>query len=382
MPSATRVDSVVIGAGIAGASIGHWLAPHARIVVLEREDQPGYHSTGRSAALFMESYGTPQVRALTMASRAFLEHPPAGFSERPILTPRGALMVAAARQDELLDAHWRVLRSVSDRGRLLGRAEALALVPVLRAQRLLGAVYEPGAMDIDVHALHQGYLRAIRRHGGAIVCNAEVDALDRTGADTWHVSARGRRYEAKQVVIAAGAWCDAVAQLAGAAPIGLVAKRRSAFVFAPPADVASAAWPLIAGIDESWYVKPDAGMLLGSPANADPVAPQDVQPEELDIALAIDRIEAMTTLRVRRPTRRWAGLRSFVADGDLVGGFDPAVPGLFWVAAQGGYGIQTSAAMGEACAALVRGLPLPARIAGFGLSEAMLAPARLGWRRA
>jgi 2-polyprenyl-6-methoxyphenol hydroxylase-like FAD-dependent oxidoreductase len=198
MPSATRVDSVVIGAGIAGASIGHWLAPHARIVVLEREDQPGYHSTGRSAALFMESYGTPQVRALTMASRAFLEHPPAGFSERPILTPRGALMVAAARQDELLDAHWRVLRSVSDRGRLLGRAEALALVPVLRAQRLLGAVYEPGAMDIDVHALHQGYLRAIRRHGGAIVCNAEVDALDRTGADTWHVSARGRRYEAKQ----------------------------------------------------------------------------------------------------------------------------------------------------------------------------------------
>jgi D-arginine dehydrogenase len=184
------------------------------------------------------------------------------------------------------------------------------------------------------------------------------------------------------VVIAAGAWCDAVAQLAGAAPIGLVAKRRSAFVFAPPADVASAAWPLFAGIDESWYVKPDAGMLLGSPANADPVAPQDVQPEELDIALAVDRIEVMTTLQVRRPTRRWAGLRSFVADGDLVGGFDPAVAGLFWVAAQGGYGIQTSAAMGEACAALVRGLPLPARIAAFGLSEAMLAPARLTPRSA
>jgi D-arginine dehydrogenase len=251
------------------------------------------------------------------------------------------------------------------------------MVPVLRAERVLGAVYEPDAMDIDVHALHQGYLRGIRRHGGAIVCNAEVDALDRTGADTWHVSTRGRRYEAKQVVNAAGAWCDALAQVAGAAPIGLVAKRRSAFVFAPPADVASAAWPLFAGVDESWYVKPDAGMLLGSPANADPVAPQDVQPEELDIALAIDRIEAMTTLAVRRPTRRWAGLRSFVADGDLVGGFDPAVPGLFWVAAQGGYGIQTSPAMGEACAALVRGLPLPERIAAFGVTASMLAPARL-----
>jgi D-arginine dehydrogenase len=377
MPSGTRFDIVVIGGGIAGASIGYWLAPHARIVVLEREDQPGYHSTGRSAALFMESYGTKQVRALTMASRAFLTQPPAGFAEQPILTPRGALMVAAPGRDALLDEHWQVLRSVSARGRLLDRDETLAMVPVLRGERVLGAVHEPDAMDIDVHALHQGYLRGIRRYGGEVVCNAGVDALRRTGAEAWKISAGGTVYEAARIVVAAGAWCDVVAGLAGAAPIGLVAKRRSAFVFAPPPEVTSAHWPLVAGIDESWYIKPDAGMLLGSPANADPVAPQDVQPEELDIALAIDRIEAMTTLEVRRPARRWAGLRSFVADGDLVGGFDPLVPGLFWVAAQGGYGIQTSAAMGEACAALVRGLPLPARIAAFGLSEAMLAPSRL-----
>ena len=377
MPSATRLDIVVIGGGIAGASIGYWLAPHARIAVLEREDQPGYHSTGRSAALFMEGYGAPQVRALTMASRAFLAQPPGGFAEQQILTPRGALMVAAPGQEALLDEQWQVLRSVSAAGRLLDRDQTLALVPVLRADRVLGAVLEPDAMDIDVHALHQGYLRGIRRHGGEIVCNAGVDALQRTGRDDWQVSAGGRVYEATRVVVAAGAWCDVVAGLAGAAPIGLVAKRRSAFIFAPPPGVACAAWPLVAGIDESWYIKPDAGMLLGSPANADPVAPQDVQPEELDIALAIDRIEAMTTLQVRRPMRRWAGLRSFVADGALVGGFDPAVPGLFWVAGQGGYGIQTSAAMGEACAALVRGLPLPERIAAFGLSAAMLAPARL-----
>jgi D-arginine dehydrogenase len=131
------------------------------------------------------------------------------------------------------------------------------------------------------------------------------------------------------------------------------------------------------GVDEDWYIKPDAGMLLGSPANADPVEPHDVQPEEMDIALAIARIESMTTLTIRRPTRTWAGLRSFVADGDLVGGFDPEAPGFFWIAAQGGYGIQTSPAMGEACAALARGLPLPQRIADFGLTAAMLSPARL-----
>ena len=241
MPTAPRLDIVVIGGGIAGASIGHWLAPHARVVVLEREDQPGYHSTGRSAALFMESYGTPQVRALTMASRAFMAHPPAGFSEQPILTPRGALMVAAHGQEAQLDAHWQVLRSVSERGRLLDRRETLALVPVLRGDRVLGAVHEPDAMDIDVHALHQGYLRAIRRHGGQVVCGAEVDALRRVGAGSWQVSAGGRDYPADRVVVAAGAWCDAVAALAGAAPIGLVPKRRSAFVFAPPAGVASAA---------------------------------------------------------------------------------------------------------------------------------------------
>ncbi|MDP3413508.1 MAG: FAD-binding oxidoreductase, partial [Polaromonas sp.] len=170
---------------------------------------------------------------------------------------------------------------------------------------------------------------------------------------------------------------DVVAALAGVQPVGLQPRRRSAFIFAPPEGIPSAAWPLTAGISESWYFKPDAGMLLGSPANADPVAPQDIQPEELDIAMAIHRIEEMTTLTIRRPTRTWAGLRSFVADGDLVGGFDPDAPGFFWLAAQGGYGIQTSAAMGEACAALARGLPLPERIAGFGLTDAMLSPARL-----
>jgi D-arginine dehydrogenase len=367
---------LVIGGGIAGASVAHWLAPHGRVVVLEQESQPGYHSTGRSAALFMESYGTPQVRALTMASRAFFEAPPAGFAEHPLLTPRGALMVAAPGQQAELEAHWEVLRTISAGAQRLDAAAACAMVPALRPKQVIGAVYEPDAADMDVHAIHQGYLRGMRKAGGQLVCNAAVRAMRYAGG-SWLVEAGDAVYQAPVVLNAAGAWVDRVAALAAVRPLGIEPRRRTAFIFAPPTGVDATHWPMVFGATEDWYIKPDAGMLLGSPANADPTEPQDVQPEEMDVALAIHRIEQSTTLAIRRPTRTWAGLRSFVADGDLVGGFDPEAPGFFWVAAQGGYGIQTSAAMGEICAALARGLPVPAHPASFGLSAAMLSPRRL-----
>ncbi|MGO4578444.1 NAD(P)/FAD-dependent oxidoreductase [Cupriavidus sp. 2TAF22] len=369
-------DFLVIGGGIAGASLAYWLAQAARVVVLEREAQPGYHSTGRSAALFMESYGPRQVRALTMASRAFFDAPPAGFSEHPVLSPRGAMTIGKPGEGAELDQHFDALRRLGARAARLHRDATCALVPVLRGEKVLGAVLEPDAADMDVHVLHQGYLRGMRQRGGALVCDAEVTAIERSQG-IWEVQAGGRTWRAPVVVNAAGAWCDVVAGLAGARPLGLTPKRRSAFVFAPPAGLEIARWPMFMCFDESWYLKPDAGMLLGSPANADPVSPHDVQPEEMDIALGIHHIEDMTTLEIRRPARTWAGLRSFVADGDLVGGFDDQAPGFFWVAAQGGYGIQTSAAMGEACAALVQGKPLPQRIVDFGLDAAMLGPARL-----
>lgn len=371
-----KADFLIVGAGIAGASVGYWLAPHGRVVLLERESQPGYHSTGRSAALFMESYGTPQVRALTLASRAFLESPPDGFTDHPVLGERGAMMVAVHGQEQALQAHWNLLRAMSPRARLLDAAGACEVTSVLRRDRLLGAVLEPDAVDMDVHAIHQGFLRGIRHHGGSIVCDAEVAGLDRA-AGVWRVQAGGQTYEAPVVLNAAGAWAGRVGTMAGARSIGLQPRRRSAFIFAPPPGIPSASWPLTAGVAEDWYFKPDAGMLLGSPANADPVEPHDVQPELMDIATAIDRIQQITTLVIQRPTHTWAGLRSFVPDGDLVGGWDPLRPGFFWVAGQGGYGIQTSPAMGEACAALARGLPLPPRIAGFGLDATMLAPHRL-----
>lgn len=376
--SVQQADFLIIGGGIAGASAGYWLARHGKVVLLEREAQPGYHSTGRSAALFAESYGTPQVRALTMASRKFLESPPEGFAEHPLLSPRGAMLVASQGQEDLLQRDWLTLSATNPGMQLLSPDEAWARVPVLRKEKLIGAILDPCAADVDVHALHQGYLRGLRQQGGQIVCDAEVTAME-TGGGRWTISAGSQRHSAPVVLNAAGAWADEVAHLAGVRPIGLQPRRRSAFVFAPSAPQDIAGWPLTIGIAEDWYFKPDAGLVLGSPANADPVPPQDVQPEELDIATGIFRLEQMTTLRIHRPKRSWAGLRSFVADGDLVCGFDPAAPGFFWVAAQGGYGIQTSPAMGEASAALVRGSALPERLKAFGLSEGMLSPARL-WR--
>lgn len=371
-------DWLIIGAGIAGASLAWRLAPHGKVVILEREAAPGMHSTGRSAALYLESYGPPQVRALTLAGRDFLFGPPAGFSEVPILSPRGALTVATAALRAELDQQYEVVRALSPLARRVEAAEARAMVPVLR-DSVIGGVLEPDAMDIDVDALLQAWLRGARRAGAVLECGVEVVSIERVagpGSD-WRVGDGRRSWRAPVVVDAAGAWADEVAARAGVGPIGLQPKRRSAFVFAPPVGVASHTWPAFIAADESFYVKPDAGQLLGSPANADPVPPHDVVAEELDVAIGIDRIQAWTTLEIRRPSRTWAGLRSFVADGGLVGGFDPDASGFFWLAAQGGYGIQSSAGMSEACAALVRGQPLPGKFADLGLGEAMLSPARL-----
>ena len=371
-----NADFVVIGAGVAGASTAYFLARHARVIVLEREPQPGYHSTGRSAALFMETYGPEQVRALTRASRDFFENPPAGFVDHPLLSRRGTLVVATPSQERELDAYWEEISATTTLTRRLTPTETCELVPVFRAGEVLGSVYEPHACDIDVHALHQGYLRELRRRGGILHCDSEVTRLEREGND-WHVYAGDEVFAAPVVINAAGAWADVIARMGGVAPIGLEPRRRSAFIFAPPDGLNTASWPAVHGAAEDWYFKPEAGMLLGSPANADPVDPHDVQAEELDVAMAIDRIEAITTMRINRPARVWAGLRSFVSDGALVGGFDPRMAGFFWVAAQGGYGIQTSAAMGEACAALARGRPFPAHVADSGLSAEMLSPTRL-----
>ena len=371
--SVIDADVIVIGAGMAGASAAYFMAPHARVLVLEREAYAGMHSTGRSAALFSETYGSAQVRALTRATRPFLAQPPAGFAEHPILTPRGATIIGSASQADGVRAMYEAIVPFTRDIELHDAARVQAAVPVLKPEFAQIGLHEPGAADIDVNELHQGFLRGLRARGGQLRLNVDIRAISH-GADGWQIDDGGQVFRAPLLLNAAGAWVDQVAVLAGVAPLGITPKRRSAFVFDPPEHVDTAHWPFVHAFDESFYFKPDAGLLLGSCANADPVEPHDVQPEEYDIALGIHRIEEATTMTIRRPRRTWAGLRSFIADGDLVGGFAADAPGFFWVAAQGGYGIQTSAAMGEACANLALGRPLPSPLVDAGLSAAMLAP--------
>lgn len=361
---------------MAGASVAYWLAQRCRVLVLERESQPGYHTTGRSAAMYLEAYGSQQVRALTLASKAFFQSPPTGFSEYPLMSQRGALMVAMPDELPLLDAHATLLRQTGVRFEVLCSDQACAMVPVLTSESVAGAVFEPDAADLDVHAIHQGFLKGVRQHGGQVLCNASVTGLQRDGS-VWRVDTPSGSWLSPLVVNATGAWADEVGALAGARPIGLVPYRRTAFTFAPPQGMDVSGWPMVLSAAESWYFKPDAGMLLASPANADACAPQDVQPEEWDVALGVHRLESVTTLAIRRPAHTWAGLRSFVADHSLVGGFDAQVPGFFWLAGQGGYGIQTAPAMGEACAALLLGCEWPSHLLTAGLSPDMLGPQRL-----
>ncbi|MBS0294768.1 MAG: FAD-binding oxidoreductase [Proteobacteria bacterium] len=373
--SATDFDIVVIGAGIAGASAAALLAQTRRVLVLERESQPGYHSTGRSAALFSAIYGSPGVRALSRASRDFLYAPAPGFAEAPLVKPRGALYIASRDQVPALDV-FSALPDIAPATRAVDTAEALRLCPILREDYAVRAVLEPDAADVDVHSLHQGYLRMLRARGGVVATDREVERLERRGG-RWRVTANGETYSAPIVINAAGAWADVIAGLAGVAPVGLQPMRRTAVLVDPPEGVSVEAWPMVIDIDEQFYFKPDAGQLLLSPADETPVDPCDAQADEWDVATAVARVEEATTLQVRRVAHRWAGLRSFVADRTPVVGYAPDAEGFFWLAGQGGYGIQTGPAMAETACALVLGREIPARLAALGVDARDLAPERL-----
>ena len=369
-------DFAIVGAGIAGASAAYHLAPKARVVILEREHVAAYHTTGRSAALHSETYGSAEIRAITVASGRFYRKPPTGFAEHALLTPRGALIAGRAEQQADMQ------KAAAEYARLVPSVRWLDPVETLRRQPLLkphaaagGAIFEE-AEDMDVAAIHGGFLKGARAAGAVLSLNAEVVDLDRRDR-RWTVRLRdGEAVAAGTIVNASGAWADVLAEIAGARPVGLVPKRRTAFTFDAPPGVDLARLPMAIDFDESWYIKPEVGQFLGSPADETPSPPCDAQPEEMDIAIAVERIEAATTLSIRRIKNKWAGLRSFVADKNLVVGYDPKVEGFFWLAGQGGYGIQTGEAAGRLAASLALGTGLPADIAELGVREAALSPAR------
>lgn len=370
-----QFDIAVIGAGIAGASAAANMAGAARVALIEMEAQPGYHTTGRSAALYTKTYGPAPIRALSRASEDFYDNPPAGFADHPLLTPRGALFLARADQAAAADALAAELAEAEIR-RMSG-AEAEAMCPLIRPGYATQAILDDEARDIDVGALHGGYLRMLKDAGGALICKAGVSALSRDG-EGWRIETAAGEIRASVVVNAAGAWADEVATLAGAAPVGLVPKRRTALIVDAPPGVDPAPWRMVVDMEEEFYMKPEAGKLLISPADETPSAPCDAQPEELDVAICVDRIERAFDLSVRRIEHKWAGLRSFVADKCPVIGFAPDAEGFFWLAGQGGYGIQSAPAAGRLAAALALGGDAPAEIVDHGLNPADIAPGRAG----
>jgi D-arginine dehydrogenase len=373
--TATHFDVIVLGAGMAGASVAAELAPQRRVLLLELEDQPGRHTTGRSAAMFFESYGNATVRGLTRASRTFLEQPPEGFADVPLMSPRAALFVAGPEAAPRLQD---MLGSFQEGTGLkpLPREEALRQVPIMRPEAVAAAALDDSGRDMEVAAILQGYLRLLRRAGAQVVLGAGEVALHRQ-AGQWTVDSRAGRFQAPVIVNATGAWADVVARQAGARPVGLQPMRRTAMTIPAPEGHDTRHWPMVIDVDETVYFKPDAGQFLLSPANEDPMDPCDVAPEELDIAIAVDRFEALTTHPVRRIAHRWAGLRSFVADRAPVAGWDTQAEGFFWLAGQGGYGIQMAPALARAAAALVLGQALPEDIAAQGVTPQALSPQRL-----
>lgn len=345
----TQPDIIVIGGGIAGVSAAAMLANDAKVVLIEAEPQLGYHATGRSAAIFIRNYGNDVLRALNALSAPVLQEP-IGILDRSLLSPRGQMLIAGEDELDTLETYAKGATGLKH----LTARQAVDLVPMLRREKIAAAIIEPDAQDIDVDRMLQGYARLLRERGGLAVKGAVVIEICRIH-DCWRVSTATDTWSAPIVVNAAGAWADTVALMAGLVPIGIQPMRRSAVLLNAPYGYQIEAWPLVASASEEWYAKPDAGRLLVSPADEDPVTAHDAWPDDIVIAEGLHRFEQAVTIPITRPTHSWAGLRSFSADRTPVVGYDPSTNGFFWLAGQGGYGVQTAPALAAICAALCVG---------------------------
>lgn len=364
-------DIVVIGAGIAGASVAAHLAETREVLIVDMEERPGFHSTGRSVAAFEPNYGPAPIRALTRAARNFFESPPQGFATGPLVTPRETIFLVPPEQVAVFETLMREQQGMQE----ISLAAARAKFPLLREGYAAQAILDPGTADLDVDLLYQGYLRLFKARGGTLACNAGVRTLENTGG-LWTVETTAGHFHSPIIVNAAGAWGDHVAELAGAKHVGLQPKRRSIAVVPAPEGHDPMQWPLIGDVGETWYAKPQSGKLLVSPADATPVDPHDAYADDMALAVGIDCFQQATTIDVSRVEHTWGGLRSFAPGGNPVCGYDPVVDGFFWLVGQGGYGIQTAPALSRLAAALVANSPIPQDILGSGCHPASLSPRR------
>ncbi|WP_018237370.1 FAD-binding oxidoreductase [Ensifer sp. BR816] len=365
----------IIGGGIAGLSLAYFLSPHRSVVVLEREDALGYHSTGRSAAEFVLRYNAPEVCRLAAISKPFFDQPPQGFTEVPLLKRRGGVMIASSEKLARFEQILAEEREATPAIERLTVEEALARVPILKPGYAAAAFYDPNFWDIEVENLLQGYVRGARRNGCDILERREILAARHDGSG-WSIETSAGEVSARIVVNAAGAWADPVAALFGVSPLGIVPHRRTAITVDLPANVDATSLPEINEIDEDFYMKHEGCRLLASPADATPCEPSDVQPEEIDVAWAAHYVEEATTVPVRRIFKSWAGLRSFSPDKLPVVGFARESPHFFWLAGQGGYGILTAPALGALGASLLAETPEPEGFRCEGLDPARFDPRR------
>ena len=372
-------DIAIIGGGIVGASLAYALGGRASIALIEREEAWGYHATGRSAAEFALRFHSEGVGQLTRASADFLHRPPEGFCDVALLRPRGNLLIAPSEKAEDARAVFEAEARTTEVGQSglewLSRDAALEKVPFLDPEWMAAAIFDPDCWDVEVENLLQAYLKSARRAGATLMQRAELTRA-RCDAGSWILETTAGPIRARQVVNAAGGWADEVGAMFGAPPLGLVPHRRTAIsVKLPDHDLSGI--PEVNEIDEAFYFKPDAGQLMVSPADETPVDPHDAWAEEIDVAYAAHFLTESTTLNIRHIAHSWAGLRTFAPDRLPVIGASGKVPGLFWMAGLGGYGIQTSPAVGRIAAALLSGDVIPTDIAAQGITADMLSPARL-----
>lgn len=368
-------DVAIIGGGIAGLSLAYFLSPHRSVAVLERETALGYHSTGRSAAEFVLRYNAPEICALAAIAKDFFDSPPDGFSDIPLLKQRGGVMIATAEKAARLEEVFRTELAFTPELEPLDEAEMLARLPILKPDYAAAAFYDPNFWDIEVESLLQGYVKGARRNGAEIRERHAVLSARHDG-QVWTVETASGTVRAKIIVNAAGGWADPAAEMFGIKPLGIIPHRRTAITIDLPEGIDISDMPEINEVDEDFYMKPDAGRLFASPADATPCEPGDVQPEELDVAWAAHYIEEATTIPVRRVAKSWAGMRSFSPDKLPVIGFAPDRPDFFWLAGQGGYGILTSPALASLAASLLGGAALPEGFKAQVLDPHLFSPLR------